>query len=121
VNQDSLGVLSGAPATLGSGRLVAATGEDGAVKSRPRNVGYAWEDFRYLLQVALRECRGISPRSANSSTLERAVPRCRGHIDAKVCRGNPWRTEEDRYVLCRLVCLVPADVGVLAEVKVGLA
>ena len=51
---------------------------------------------------------------------ERAVPRGRCHIDAEVQWVNPWRTEQDRYVLRQLLRLVSADVGVLAEVQVGL-
>jgi hypothetical protein len=57
-----------------------------------------------------------APRPQIRSGLERAVPRGRCQIDAKVCRGDPWWAEQDRHVLGRLVRLIPADVAVLAEV-----
>lgn len=73
---------------------------------------------RQVAAQRLQECFSSSP--VNHFSLERAVPR-RVHVDAEVCRGNPWRTKQDRYVLCRLIGLVPADVTVLAEIQVGLA
>ena len=64
------------------------------------------------------ELLGLQPLEI-SLVSERAVPRSRG-IDAKVCRGNPWRPEQHGYILRQLFGLVPADVGVVAEVQVGL-
>jgi hypothetical protein len=44
----------------------------------------------------LSDCRRpLSSSPVNRSSLEWAVPR-RVHVDAKVSRGNPWRTEQDR-------------------------
>ena len=72
-----------------------------------------WTDVVRLLDEALTRALADCSRTGSSPA--------RVQIDAKVCRGNSWRTEQDRDVLGQLVRLVPADVTSLAEVQVGLA